>query len=172
MGGGLAMAIAADYPQLVKKIIVVDGLPCMVALSDPEFQQKEHVDCNASINRIASLSDAQFRQMQESTMPWLVADKSKIDMIVNWSMLSDRKTFAQMYYDFSNTDLREKITQITCPTLVLLESDFKRIKPAIESQFKKLKTADLRYADKGLHFIMYDDPEWYFAQLEEFIAKN
>ena len=28
MGGGLAMAIAADYPELVQKIIIVDALPC------------------------------------------------------------------------------------------------------------------------------------------------
>ena len=27
MGGGLAMAIAADYPQLIEKIVVVDALP-------------------------------------------------------------------------------------------------------------------------------------------------
>jgi hypothetical protein len=41
---------------------------------------------------------------------------------------------------FSNTDLREKIKNIKCPTLVLLEY-FKNVKPAIEEQYKKLKNS-------------------------------
>ena len=77
-----------------------------------------------------------------------------------------------MYCDFSNTDLREKIKGIECPSLILLESNFTSIKPAIKEQFKNLKSADLQYANQGLHFIMYDDKEWYFNQLENFITNN
>jgi pimeloyl-ACP methyl ester carboxylesterase len=32
MGGGLALAIAADYPELIGKIVVVDALPCLSGL--------------------------------------------------------------------------------------------------------------------------------------------
>ncbi len=91
------------------------------------------------------------------------------DKIVKWSVTSDRKTFATMYCDFMNVDLREKIQSIECPTLVLLESHFKNYKTQIAKQYKRLKKVDLQYADKGLHFIMYDDKEWYFNQLNRFI---
>ncbi|WP_228413744.1 alpha/beta fold hydrolase [Chryseobacterium sp. CH21] len=44
MGGGLALAIAADYSELVGKIIVVDALPCLAAMANPNFASKENID--------------------------------------------------------------------------------------------------------------------------------
>lgn len=170
MGGGLALAIAADYPDLVRKIIVVDALPCLAALSDPNFASKENNDCSATVNALTAMTDEQFRQMQVNAIPRLLADTSMQETVVGWSMKSDRKTFAAMYCDFSNTDLREKIKTIQCPALILLESYFVNLKPAIEDQYKNLKTADMQFASKGLHFIMYDDKDWYFSQLNNFLS--
>lgn len=172
MGGSLAMALAADYPELVSKIVVVDALPCLAALSDPNFKSKENNDCTSTINTLKAMSDEQFKQMQTATIPRLVANPSMQETVVGWSMKSDRITFAKMYCDFSNTDLREKIQTIQCPSLILLESYFVNFKPAIESQYKNLKSADMRYASKGLHFIMYDDKEWYFEQLNNFLSSQ
>ncbi|WP_264553234.1 alpha/beta fold hydrolase [Flavobacterium sp. N2038] len=169
MGGGLALAIAADYPELIKKIVVVDALPCLAALMDPSFKSKENNDCTAMTDQMTGMTDAQFLEMQKKTMPRLLADVSKMDMVVDWSVKSDRKTFGEMYCDFSNTDLRNKITGIKCPSLILLESYFINLKPSIEGQYKNLKTANFQYADKGLHFIMYDDTAWYLAQLNTFV---
>ena len=170
MGGGLALALASDYPELIEKIIVVDALPCLSALMNPAFKSEEKPDCSAMINQISSATNEQFYQMQKMNIQQLVADTSKQELIVNWSIQSDRTTFAAMYCDFLNTDLREKIKAIKCPTLILLEAYFKNVKPAIEEQYKNLKTANLQYSNKGLHFIMYDDKEWYFSQLNNFIS--
>ncbi len=170
MGGGLALAIAADYPELVGKIVIVDTLPCLAAISDPNFKSKENNDCSATINRLTSMTDDQFRQMQTQTMPRLLADTSMQETVIGWSMKSDRKIFAKMYCDFSNTDLREKIKNIQSPSLILLESFFINMKPMIEEQYKNLKNTNMQYASKGLHFIMYDDKEWYFSQLTHFLS--
>ncbi len=169
MGGGLALAIAADYPDLISKIIVVDALPCLSALMDPSFKAKENNDCSPMVTQMTAMSDTQFYDMQKKMAPRLLADTSKLEMLVDWSVKSDRKTFAEMYCDFSNTDLRDKIATIKCPSLILLESYFINLKPAIEEQYKNLKTAKFQYANKGLHFIMYDDTEWYLEQLSNFV---
>lgn len=169
MGGGLALAIAADYPQLPAKIIIIDALPCLAAMRNPSFKSNPNNDCSASINKFKNMSDANFKLMQQFTTPQLVADSSKLKMIVDWSVTSDRTTFATMYCDFMNTDLREDIAYITCPALVLLESGFTALEPSITGQYKNLKTAQLAYATKGLHFIMYDDKAWYDEQLAAFI---
>ncbi|MBL4655548.1 MAG: alpha/beta hydrolase [Bacteroidia bacterium] len=171
MGGGLAMALAADFPELVSKIIVVDALPCLAALMNPAFKTKENNNCSAVVSQMPSMTDEQFYQMQKSTMPRLLADTSKIEIVVGWSVASDRTTFTNMYCDFSNIDLREKIINIKCPSLILLESYFVNFKPAISEQFKNLTSAQLQYATKGLHFIMYDDKEWYDNQLSNFIVQ-
>lgn len=170
MGGGLALAIAADYPELIGKIVVVDALPCLAAISDPNFTSKENNDCTAMTSRLTAMTDEQFRQMQTQTIPRLLADSSIQETVIGWSMKSDRNTFAKMYCDFSNTDLREKIKSIQCPSLILLESFFVNMKPAIEAQYKNLKNTNMQYASKGLHFIMYDDKEWYFNQLNNFLS--
>lgn len=169
MGGGLALAIASDYPDLISKIIVVDALPCLQALSNPSFKSKEKNDCSAAANQITAMTDEQFYKMQKLSIPRLLVDSTMQEKVVSWSVKSDRKTFAEMYCDFWNTDLREKIKNIKCPNLILLESYFVNIKPSIEEQYKNLKTANLQYANKGLHFIMYDDSEWYYAQLKKFL---
>lgn len=169
MGGGLALAIASDYPDLIGKIVVVDALPCLAALSDPSFKSKENNDCSPMVTQMAAMNETQFYDMQKQTMPRLLQDSSKLEMVVDWSVKSDRKTFSEVYCDFFNIDLRERISAIKCPSLILLESYFINLKPAIEGQYEKLKTAKFQYADKGLHFIMYDDKEWYLAQLNNFI---
>lgn len=169
MGGGLALAIASDYPDLIGKIVVVDALPCLAALSDPSFKSKENNDCSPMVTQMAAMNETQFYDMQKQTMPRLLQDSSKLEMVVDWSVKSDRKTFSEVYCDFFNIDLRERISAIKCPSLILLESYFINLKPAIEGQYKNLKTANFQYADKGLHFIMYDDKEWYLAQLNNFL---
>lgn len=170
MGGGLALAIASDYPNLIDKIIVVDGLPCLSALMNPTFKSNKNNDCSSLVNQITTMSDEQFYQLQKMSIPQLLADTTMQEKVVSWSVKSDRKTFAEMFCDFSNTDLREKIQNIKCPSLILLESYFVNIKTNIEEQYKNLKTANLQYANKGLHFIMYDDKEWYFTQINNFLA--
>lgn len=170
MGGGLALAIAADYPELVGKIVIVDTLPCLAAISNPAFTSKENNDCSAMISTFTAMPDEQFKKMQNQSIPRLLADTSMQDTVIDWSMRSDRKTFAKMFCDFSNTDLRETIKNIQCPSLILLEAYFVSLKPSIEAQYKNLKNANLQYSTKGLHFIIYDDKEWYFNQLNNFLS--
>ena len=169
MGGGLALAIAADYPDLISKIVVVDALPCLFALMNPSFKSKVIPDCTEMNLKLMNTSNEDFYKMQKKSISSLLADDTKQEMVVNWSVQSDRKTFAELYCDFGNTDLSEKIATIKCPSLILLESYFANFKPAIENQYKNLKTANLKYATKGLHFIMFDDKDWYLNELKSFL---
>jgi len=169
LGGTLALALAADYPQLISKVVVVDALPCLAAMMNPAFEADENPDCSAAVQQITATSDEQFYVMQKMGMMQYIADTSKHEMVIDWSLKSDRTTMGEIFCQLSNTDLRTKIKSIECPTLVLLEAPFVNFKAQISEQYKKLKTADLRFATKGLHFIMYDDAEWYNKQLQEFI---
>jgi len=169
MGGGLAMAIAADYPDLPGKIIIVDALPCLSAMMNKDFKSNPNNDCTSMVNQMKAMTDEQFQQMQKAAIASLTTNQKAQEAILDWSMRSDRETFGAMYCDFINTDLRENIKQIKCEVMVLLEPYFAHIKPTIEAQYSNLKTADLRYANKGLHFIMYDDTEWYLKQVNDFV---
>lgn len=169
IGGGMALLLAADYPQLISKIAVVDALPCLSAIQNPNFVSNPHPDCTPFINRFMGFTDEQFYQMQKQTMPSMMADTVHLKEVLQWSVTSDRKTLAEIYCQFLNLDLRDTISKIQCPSLILLESSFKALQPAVSLQYGKLKNAQLEYADKGLHFIMYDDAVWYFKQLDQFL---
>ncbi|AWG24908.1 alpha/beta fold hydrolase [Flavobacterium kingsejongi] len=168
MGGALALAIAADFPDLTRKIVVVDALPCLMALTNPNFQANPNNDCTAMVQELTSMTNEQFIQMQQVSIASLTTETSKFDEIVSWGVTSDRETFAKIFCDFSNTDLRARIKKITVPTLLLLEPYFKNIASAIQEQYKNLSHAQLRYATKGLHFVMYDDRDWYIKELTDF----
>ena len=64
MGGGLVMNIAANHAELVKGIVVVDALPCLAALYDPDFRAREIPDEEfaQAEARLLRMSDEQFRR--------------------------------------------------------------------------------------------------------------
>lgn len=172
MGGVMAMDQAAQYPKMFSKVIVVDALPCISALQNPSFKVNENQDCSPMVAQFVSISDQQFYAMQKNGMYSMVADTSKIEKIVGWSVKSDRATLAKIFCQFTNVDLREKIATIECPSLILLEPSFKNM-PAVADQFKNLtaKQGQIHYAPKGLHFIMYDDKDWFLNEVGAFISK-
>lgn len=169
MGGVLAMDIAAIEPKLIAKIIVVDALPCLAALSDPNFKSNPNVDCSSMVKQFNTITEEQFTAMQKQTMGTLVTEPNDQKLLLDWSLQSDRPTFAKMFCDFTNVDLRESIKTINCPSLVLLNSQFTQIKPAIEQQYANLKNVDIEYAENSLHFIMLDAKDWYFEKIQNFL---
>lgn len=171
MGGGLAMAIAADYPDLLNKFVVVDALPCLFALTNPEFKSVADNDCSNLVDQIMKMPEDQFIQMQKMSVASLSTTQSKHNEILGWGLKSDRKTFAQMFCDFSNTDLRQRIKNVQIPSLILLEAPFKTIEDSINEQYKEMPSAQLKYANQGLHFVMFDDKEWYINQLIDFLKE-
>ena len=87
------LAVAADFPYLAVKIVVVDALPCLMALTNPEFKSVPAKDCSEMINRITAMNEEQFAQMQRMSAASLTTDSSKFDEIVSWGLKSDRETF-------------------------------------------------------------------------------
>jgi pimeloyl-ACP methyl ester carboxylesterase len=172
MGGIMSMELAAEYPRMFAKVIVVDALPCISALQNPSFKVNENLDCSPMVAQFVSISNQQFYTMQKNSMYSMVADTSKIEKIVGWSVKSDRATLAKIFCQLTNLDLREKIAAIECPSLILLEPSFKNM-PAVAEQFRNLtaKQGQIHYATKGLHFIMYDDKDWFLNEVDAFISK-
>lgn len=171
MGGGLALNIASTQTNRIKSIVVVDALPCLAAVYNPDFQSREISDDERTKAGAGMLgmSDEQFRRQAYISATALTTDSLRYDDLVKWSLSSDRMTCARMYYDYSNVDLRSAVENISVPTLVLLEHPFKKIAPIIERQFGNRPNLELKYANKGLHFIMFDDWEWYIRQIMDFL---
>lgn len=169
MGGTLALQIAANHPDIISKLVVVDAFPSPTALYNPRFKSQENIDCTPIINQFAGMDESQFYNFQKTNISQMASDKTRIETILDWFVKSDRKTFGKIYCELLNTDLREKLSAIKCPAVILVQPAFKSKEREVIQQYALLKNADIRYAERGLHFIMYDDWEWFINSLQSFL---
>ena len=169
MGGTLALQIAANHPDIISKLVVVDAFPSPAALYNPRFKSQKNIACTPIINQFAGMDESQLYNFQKTNISQMVTDKTRLETILDWFVKSDRKTFGKIYCELLNTDLREKLSVIKCPTLILLQPALKSKEAEIKAQYASLKNADIRYAERGLHFIMYDDWEWFINSLQSFL---
>jgi len=166
IGGMIAVALAADNADMVSSIVVVDAVPFLAALQDPAAKADPHADCAAMAAGMMAMDSARFAFGQQMTVSGMVAAREKQPEILKWSLQSDKNTIGRIFCQFGNTDFRDRLEKVACPSLILLEAPFTHLKAPIEGQYAGLKQANFQYATTGLHFIMYDDPTWFFAQLD------
>jgi pimeloyl-ACP methyl ester carboxylesterase len=177
LGGDLALKLAEDHPEQVEKLVIVDSLPALGAVRNPQAQADELKESAAKIRDAMLQSDSATRQMQsQAAAASMVTDPKDAQRIAGWGAISDPATVANAMYDVMSTDLRPNLGNITAPTLVMgTWIAYKQYAPraAIEatytSQYANLKSVHLVTADTARHFIMYDDPTWMFAQMDAFL---
>jgi len=188
LGGTLALAIAADHPDLVGPIVVVDSLPF---LAGAQFQALTLDDAKPGIAALrtymSSQSRAQFDAYIRSgvSTKFMATSQADLDRIMQWSLDTDQRTMADAMADLMSLDLREDVARINSPTLVLgtwaglhdqlksygIDLPREAFVQTFDQQFTKLSRLHFAMAEHARHFIMFDDPDWFFAQLDAFLAK-
>lgn len=180
LGGFVALDLAATYPDIVDALVVVDGAPFLTGLIRPGATSEDAKATAASMRRhFNSLDDEAYQQSVRSgasTRPMVTSEEDHA-RVMNWSLASDRATVTEAMTELLGADLREELAQIQSPTLVLATwiaykpfMDHARIAAAYRDQFTHLKGVQISVTDTARHFIMYDDPQWMFSQIETFLT--
>jgi pimeloyl-ACP methyl ester carboxylesterase len=70
-------------------------------------------------------------------------------------------------------DLREALANVKAKTLILGASfpDEKVVTATFEKQYAKLPVRTLAIAPESKHFIMFDQPQWFYDQVNSFLAQ-
>jgi pimeloyl-ACP methyl ester carboxylesterase len=174
LGGFLALALASKYPDLPGKLIIVDAYPSLAAIYQPDITAAE-AKAQSAMTRQYMTQSPNADAARAIIRPMVTSD-ADFDRIMTWSRASDYSAVVDAMVEMYSGDLRDDIAAIHSPTLVLATwigykeyTDHAKTDASLHREFAKLQGADLRITDTSRHFIMYDDPQWFFTQIEDFL---
>ena len=181
MGGFLALWIASEYPELVEKVISVDGVPYLSAIVNPDVTPESQMSFakqsfnyeNNFAERENGMTDEKLKQIFSS----MTISKNRIPTLLEWTKKSDPRTLNQAMFEMMITDIRENVKNIKAPVLVLgawvaykaYGATKESTKKLYELQFKNVKDCTIKLTNIGKHFIMWDDFEWYSNTIKDFL---
>lgn len=173
MGGNLAIGLASEFPSQVMGLILVESIPCMRELMMPGVPASSLQYNSPYNNKILAMPDEDFKKMAAGISQNMTNTQSKIEVITDWSIKADRKTYVYGYTDLLKLDLRDELVAINMPVLILGASfpDKEMIKANYEKQYTNLKNKEILIADASKHFIMFDQPEWLYSQVNKYLQQ-
>jgi pimeloyl-ACP methyl ester carboxylesterase len=178
LGAFMTLWLHSTEPDLFGKSICVDGLPFVSAIGKPDTTA-EAVKANPQFNKEAviqnfkSLPSEGYVKNMTKAMLYQVNDSTRAKQFAEWSYKSDRTTLGSTIVEMSTTDLRKDISKIKAPVLVM--ASIFGTKEVSEKeynlQYAELKNKTIKVAD-AKHFIMYDQPQWFYQEIEAFLQAN
>lgn len=176
LGGFLAFWIAATAPEIVGGVIAVDGVPFLAALGDPKASAADMTGKATLIAALySSFTPEQLVAQSRMAMATMITKPADVERAMAWVAKSDARTAGIAISELMTTDLRQDIAQITAPVLLIgaVGAAPEPLRPTLEkayaAQVAALPAARVKIAATR-HFIMFDDPPFLFASIDELLS--
>ena len=179
MGGTIGLMLAARHPEAVGKLMVVDMIPFMGAMFGAPGATAESVTPVADQIWTAQSSSPREAYVAQATtsINGMINTESRRAEALEDMRTSDQKVSAAAFRELITTDLRPELSKITAPTEVLyVKFNDARMTPQItdaiyQASFANLKGVELKRIDDSAHFVMFDQPQAFYADLDAFLAQ-
>jgi pimeloyl-ACP methyl ester carboxylesterase len=182
LGGWLALEIETTHPGLAGGIVCVSSAPFLPALSMGDDISLDSARKTGVIIRryMSAATPAQTAAAQHATLAFMIRDSSNIAKVVPMAVKSDPATQAEVMYELFSTDLRGSMNEVRCPVLVLGDwiayksfgATRENTLEKYQHQFAKAAQVSIALSDNSKHFIMFDEPEWFFTQVDPFLVSR
>lgn len=183
IGGFLGLKLALDYPERLTGLIVVDALPFLSAVQNPDAKASEvSMDIPSMVAFRKGLSREQYDPYQRRSLASMIRTEARIDTVLEWSWRTDPLTGFQTMYELMKEDLRPRMAEIKTPTLVLgaygwdgpMAQNFplERSQAIYKGQYGDHPALSLYICEAARHFIMYDDFDCMTGQMDTFLASQ
>jgi N-formylmaleamate deformylase len=183
LGGSIALDLATHDPQLVGPVIIVDSLPFMAGAW---FQVDTLAAAQPMIEKMRagmeSMNHEQWQAMTRSgaSTNAMATNEKDQKTLIEWGLASDQKSVTNATIDLVSTDLRPELKKIDTPVLVIgtwvgLKAYGVTEQAAtgvFRQQYVGVKQLQFVMAKEARHFVMWDDPAWFNAQLDAFLASS
>lgn len=172
LGGTLALYLAAELDVYIKQIILVDALPNTAKLMFPNQPPGSFGYDNPYAKSQLEMANANFEKMISQQLNMMCKNKEKHTLIKHWIVNSDRETYVYGYIDYLNFDATPYLEKIACKVTIISATNFgeAQSKQVYESQYEKLESYNLLFAKDAAHYIMFDQPDWFYAQVNQILA--
>ncbi len=177
LGGTIGMMLASRHPQALSRLMVVDIFPYMGRFFAGPGAAPAQVEAVA--DRIAASmrgADAQQRATRANeTIAGMVDSEAMRAGAVADSLASDPDVGARAYRELIVTNLIPELGKITVPVTVMYAQP-KNV-PVPPEQFDRVyrdgyaqvRQLTLKRVADSAHFIMWDQPQWFQAQMKAFL---
>ena len=174
MGGTLAIDLAAESSQRIKGIVLVDAIPCMREVMMPNVPAEHITYDNPYNNQLLNMNEDEFRKSATMICQNMTMDSSKIEQLISWSMNADRKTYVYGYTDLLKLDQRSVLSKINTHVLILGAGfpSVELVNTTYQNQFANLSSKTIRISAESKHFIMFDQPEWFYENINSFLSDD
>ena len=176
LGGLIAIEVAAQTPDVLSGVLVVDALP-FYALTISPGATLEMAKPMATMmrNQLMAQTDAQYSASAPMTATRLVKSATGRASVTTWVAASDRVVVGKAMYEAMLTDARPQLPQIQAKTTVPYAFDSTMgVPPATvdslyKAAYRDLAGVELKRIDGSYHFIMLDQPEAFLREVEAFL---
>jgi pimeloyl-ACP methyl ester carboxylesterase len=178
MGGWMGMVLAARNPDLVGRLMVVDMMPFMGAMFGPPGATPDQVRPIAEQIRegIRNAPAAGRRAQAEQTIAGMIRTESLREGPIQHTLDSDYDVAGRSFHELVVTDLRPELANIVAPTTVLYVTPTGA--PLTDAQldayyvmsYANIPGVRLVRVPDAAHFIMFDNPTRFFAEVDAFLS--
>jgi pimeloyl-ACP methyl ester carboxylesterase len=177
MGGAIAMMLAARHPASAGRVMIVDMMPYMGAVFAPPGSNADAVRASANQFRTEILAAPPGEGHLGQMFPTMTTKPEMVPALMNGLRTSDRRTVGNAFHELIVTDLRPELGRITAPVTVLyvvppnagmLPQQFDE---SMRGLYANAPNARLVRIDDSRHFIMWDQPARFIAEVDAFMAR-
>jgi N-formylmaleamate deformylase len=180
LGALIAYQAAVSAPDLFGGVVAVDGVPFLPALLEPSATAEGMKERAGGMRRFyASMDRAQVEAGTRAAAARMVREPAQLDRIVAWTGRSDPATLGQALHDALTTDLRAAVAGIRVPTLLIAAGADApdagaraATVAAYEAQVRAIPDHRVVLAEKARHFVMLDDAEFLYRELDDFLERT
>lgn len=179
LGGFLSLLLGLEKDPAIEKIIIVDALPLLAALSNPVAEEGFNEESALQYeNNLKNMPEEQLNQMRLFTAQSFTNDSTKWFDMVEWFLSSDFKTEAYSSYEMMGKDLRQSISEINVPLRIVVpfhtnpyfpDYSIEMTEQMYRLQYSAARDTELRIIDNAKHFVMFDQPDKFIEALKDFL---
>lgn len=177
MGGTIGMMLAARHPDDVGRLMVVDMMPSMAPFFGPAGETPD------GLRGIADQARGQILEAPPGTgfiaqlFEGMTLDAQRQTVLMRLARESDRRTVADAFHELIVTDVRPELSRITAPVTVLYTQPPNVPVPPQEFDasmaglYAAAPNARLVRIDHSRHFIQWDQPARFVAEIDTFMTR-